>query len=88
MEDEITSWPASNLESDPVSVAGDANNRVSRPLQNLQSLLSANCLLGDDSTKVFTVKIPESENVSVLKKMIKEENNHDLAHLDAKDLIL
>jgi len=48
-------------------------NRVSRPLQDLQSLLSVSCLLlGDDSTKAFTVKIPESENVSVLKKKIKE----------------
>ena len=29
-----------------------------------------------------------SDNISMLKKLIKEENAHDLAHLDAKDLIL
>jgi len=64
-------------------------NHVARPLQDLQSLLSVNCLLlGDDSTKAFTVKIPESENVSILKELIKEKNTYHLAHLDAKDLIL
>ena len=53
------------------------------------STLSLNCLLFDDDSKqVFTVKIPKSENVSILKKMIKEENARHLAHLDAKDLIL
>ena len=64
-------------------------NRVSRPLQDLQSLLSVNCLLlGDDSTKAFTVEIPETKNVSTLKKKIKEEKAHQLAHLDASDLAL
>ena len=52
-------------------------------------LTSLNCLLYDDDwTKTFSVKIPESENVSTLKKKIKEENAHNLADLDAKDLIL
>jgi hypothetical protein len=65
-----------------------------RTLQDIHThdptqLLSVNCLLlGDDSTKVFTVKISEFENVSILKKMIKEEKARHLAHLDASDLIL
>ena len=64
-------------------------NRVSIHLQDLQSFLSVNCLLlGDDSKKVFTVKVPKSDNVSVLKKMVKEENAPHLDHVAAKDLIL
>jgi len=48
-----------------------------------------NCLLlNEDKKKVFTVKISDSENVSILKKLIKEENPRHLAHLDASDLIL
>jgi hypothetical protein len=53
-----------------------------------QLLFSVNCLFfKDDSAQVFTVKVPESDNISILKKLVKEENAHDLAHLDAKDLI-
>ena len=53
------------------------------------STLSLNCLLlDDDSTKVFTVKVPESDNVSILKELIKEKKARHLAHLDASDLIL
>ena len=53
------------------------------------STLSLNCfLLGDDSTKVFTVKVPEFDNVSILKKIVKEEKARHLAHLDASDLTL
>ncbi len=53
------------------------------------STLSLNCyLLGDDSTKVFTVKVPESDNVSILKEMIREKKARHLAHLDASDLTL
>jgi hypothetical protein len=69
-------------------------NHVSRPLQDIQThdptqLLSLNCLFSeDDSTKAFTVKISESENVSFLKKMIKEENAPHFNHLAAKDLVL
>ncbi len=37
---------------------------------------------------MFTVKIPKTENVSILKKMIKEENAHLLNHVDASDLEL
>jgi Crinkler effector protein N-terminal domain len=53
------------------------------------STLTLNCLLlNDDSRKAFTVKIPESENVSVLKKKIKEENAPHFDHLAASDLSL
>ena len=48
-----------------------------------------NCLLlSEDKKKVFTVKISDSENVSILKKLIKEENPRHLTHLDASDPIL
>jgi hypothetical protein len=48
-----------------------------------------NCLsFKDDSTKAFTVKVSKSDNVSILKKKIKEENARQLTDLDAKDLIL
>ncbi len=45
-------------------------------------------LLSDDPTKVFTVKVLESENVSILKELIKAKKTRQLAHLDASDLIL
>ena len=48
-----------------------------------------NCfVLGDKEDNVFTVKIPKTDNVSILKKLIKEENPHALGHVDAKDLEL
>ena len=53
------------------------------------STFALNCLLlGDDTRKVFTVKIPESENVSILKELIKAKKTRQLAHLDASDLVL
>lgn len=53
------------------------------------STTTLNCLLlNDDPTKVFTVEIPETKNVSVLKELIKEKKARQLAHLDASDLIL
>ena len=52
-------------------------------------LLSLNCLvLGDDLKKVFTVKIDKTENVSILKKLIKEENAPHLDHLAPSELNL
>src|SRR6266568_4992337 len=51
------------------------------------STLSLNCfVLGGDSSAVFTVKIPKSENVSILKRLIKEERSCRLEHVDASDL--
>jgi len=53
------------------------------------STLSLNCLLlNDDSKHVFTVEIPETKNISILKELIKEKKARHLAHLDASDLIL
>ena len=53
------------------------------------STFALNCLLLNDApTKVFTVKIPKSENVSVLKEMIKAKNPRHLAQVDVKDLNL
>ena len=49
--------------------------------------LSINCfLLGSDSSEVFTVKILKTENVSILKRLIKEEQSHCLNHVDASKL--
>ena len=53
------------------------------------STLSLNCfVLGGDSSQVFTVKILKAENVSILKRLIKEEQSHRLNHVDASELIL
>jgi hypothetical protein len=49
--------------------------------------LSINCLLlGIDSSEVFTVKIPKTENVSILKDLIKEKQSPRLNHVDASEL--
>ena len=53
------------------------------------STFALNCLLlNDASTKVFTVEIPETKNVSVLKEMIKAKKAPHLDDLAASDLIL
>ena len=52
-------------------------------------LLSLNCfVLGDDLKKVFTVEVQKDKNVSILKKLIKEEKACRLEHIDASDLDL
>jgi len=51
--------------------------------------LSLNCLVvGDDLDRIFTVKILKTENVSILKKLIKEEKAPHLDHVAASDLDL
>ena len=51
------------------------------------STLSINCLLlGSDSSEVFTVKILKTENVSILKRLIKEEQSPRLNHIVASEL--
>jgi len=51
--------------------------------------LSLNCLVvGDNHDRTFTVKISKVENVSILKKLIKEEKAHRFNHVDASDLDL
>jgi hypothetical protein len=51
-------------------------------------LLSLNCVVLYDWKKKFTVEIPKTKNVSILKDMIKEKNPHTLDRVDAKDLEL
>ena len=52
--------------------------------------LALNCLLLNDDSKrpVFTVEIPETKNVSILKELIKEKKAPHLDDLAASDLIL
>jgi hypothetical protein len=51
--------------------------------------LSLNCfLLGDDLDRMFTVKIDTTETVSILKKLIKEENPSSLGNVDVKNIDL
>ena len=51
--------------------------------------LSLNCLVyGDDLEKWFTVEVQKDKNVSILKKLIKEEKAPHLDHIDASDLDL
>jgi len=48
-----------------------------------------NCfVLGDKEDNVFTVKIPKTDNVSILKDEIKKKKAHHLCHADASDLEL
>ena len=59
------------------------------PVVDFTQLLSLNCfVLGDDLKKMFTLKIPKTENVSVLKDLIKEKKASLLNHIDASDLDL
>ncbi len=52
-------------------------------------LLSLNCfILGDDFNETFTVQVPKTKNVSILKDLIKEKKSHRLKHVDASKLIL
>ena len=65
-----------------------------RPLPDIQTvdptqLLSVNCLsFKDEQTKAFTVKVSKTDNVSVLKDLIKAKKSPHLDHLAASDLIL
>ena len=56
-------------------------------------LLSLNCFIlpidgKPNPNQIFTVEILESKNVSILKRLIKEEQPHRLNHVDASELIL
>jgi hypothetical protein len=58
-------------------------------VSNTAQLLSLNCfILGDQLNQTFTVKIPKTENVSILKDLIKEKKAPDLDHVSASKLIL
>jgi hypothetical protein len=51
--------------------------------------LSLNCfLLGDDPDRTFTVKVPKTDNVYILKSLIKEKKAPHLNHVAASDLDL
>ena len=51
--------------------------------------LSLNCLvLGDEPDKMLTIKIPKTEKVCILKKLIKEKKDPHLNHVAASDLDL
>jgi Crinkler effector protein N-terminal domain len=51
--------------------------------------LSLNCLIHDEvQEKMFTVKISKTENVSILKDLIKEKKAPHLNHVAASDLDL
>ena len=52
-------------------------------------LLSLNCfILGDDLDRTFTVEIPKTKNVSILKDLIKKKKAPHLDHVAASDLDL
>ena len=58
-------------------------------LDTTQLFFSLNCFtLGDDLKKTFTVEIEKTKNVSILKKLIKEEKAPHLDHVAASDLDL
>jgi hypothetical protein len=53
------------------------------------SIISLNCLIhGEVSEKMFTVEVEKTKNVSILKKLIKEEKAPHLEHVAASDLDL
>ena len=55
----------------------------------MSSQLKLNCLvLGDEPRHIFSVRISDAEDVSWLRKAIKEEKPHTLQHVDADDLVL
>ena len=59
------------------------------PVLNPTQLLSLNCFVLDDNVEnVFTVKVEKTENVSILKKLIKEEKAPHFDHVAASDLDL
>jgi hypothetical protein len=74
-----------------LGTASNTSLEVTRPVPVLDptQLLSLNCLvLGDDLKKVFTLKIPKTENVSILKDLIKEKNSSLFGNVDSKNIDL
>ena len=52
-------------------------------------LLSLNCFIhGDDPDRMFTVEVPKTENVSILKSLIKKKNSSSFGNVDAKNIDL
>ena len=53
------------------------------------SVLELNCLvLGDDTSHIFTVKIPDNDNVSALKETIWAKKPNEFNHVDADKLVI
>jgi hypothetical protein len=77
--------------TDLLGTASYTSLEVTQPVPVLDptQLLSLNCfVLGDNLNKAFTVEIEKTKNVSILKKLIKEEKAFLLNHVDASDLDL
>ena len=70
-----------------ISIQPSANSKVNRPVDPAQ-LLSLNFVLRVDekSNLYFTVKILKTENVSILKRLIKEKLSPHLNHVAASEL--
>jgi len=85
-------WPLSSFFKDTVDdqhLHVIVKAPVTPPALDPTQLLSLNCfVLGDGPDRMFTVKILKTENVSILKKSIKEEKAPHLNHIDASDLDL
>ena len=63
--------------------------RVSSDAMSDSDLLNLNCWVhGDERQSVFTVKIPKTDNVSTLKKLIKDEKKPIFDHIPADSLVL
>jgi hypothetical protein len=58
------------------------------PVLDPTQLLSLNCFVLGDDLKEFTIKIPKTENVSILKDLIKEKKAPHLDHVASSDLDL
>jgi hypothetical protein len=77
-----------HIEANRLHIVVQAPTTGAVALHSMQ-LLSLNCfILGDDPDRMFTVKIPKTENVSILKKLIKEENPSSLGNIDVKNIDL
>jgi len=52
-------------------------------------LLCLNCFVdGDQPNQAFSVEVPKTKNVSILKDLIKEKRSHRFENVDASDLNL
>jgi hypothetical protein len=55
----------------------------------MESEFNLNCLvLGDDPSRIFTIKVASTENVSAFKNLIKERKQHAFDGVDADRLDL
>ena len=74
-----------------LGTASNTSLEVTQPVPVLDptQLLSLNCfLLGDHPDRMFTVEILNNKNVSILKKLIKEENPMSLDNVDVENIDL